>query len=148
MRREIKLADIDIQFCITFSGKMIEMKSQAKKDVANVAVPNISNSEDFNVRQTNIKKQRNFFSSVKAIINEYLGMTSIHGLRYLRDSRNIVEKVSWLIIISLSFGFCVHIIHSHFTENDNKPILTTVEMASVQEVPFPSVTIRYTLHHI
>ena len=148
MRREIKLADIDIQFCITFSGKMIEMKSQAKKDVANVAVPNISNSEDFNIKQTNIKKQRNFFSSVKAIINEYLGMTSIHGLRYLRDSRNIVEKVSWLIIISLSFGFCVHIIHSHFTENDNKPILTTVEMASVQEVPFPSVTIRYILHHI
>ena len=32
---------------------MIEMKSQAKKDVANVAVPNISNSEDFNVKQTN-----------------------------------------------------------------------------------------------
>ena len=142
------MADIDIQFCITFSGKMIEMKSQAKKDVANVAVPNISNSEDFNVKQTNIKKQRNFFSSVKAIINEYLGMTSIHGLRYLRDSRNIVEKVSWLIIISLSFGFCVHIIHSHFTENDNKPILTTVEMASVQEVPFPAITIRYILHHI
>ena len=142
------MADIDIQFCITFSGKMIEMKSQAKKDVANVAVPNIPNSEDFNIKQTNIKKQRNFFSSVKAIINEYLGMTSIHGLRYLRDSRNIVEKVSWLIIISLSFGFCVHIIHSHFTENDNKPILTTVEMVSVQEVPFPAITIRYILHHI
>ena len=121
---------------------MIEMKSQAKKDVANVAVPNIPNSEDFNVKQTNIKKQRNFFSSVKAIINEYLGMTSIHGLRYLRDSRNIVEKVSWLIIICMSFGFCFHIIQSHFSDIDKKPILTTVEMVSVQEVPFPAVTIR------
>ena len=121
------MADIDIQFCIIFSGKMIEMKSQAKKDVANVIV---------------IKKQKNFSTSVKAIINEYLGMTSIHGLRYLMDSRNIVEKVSWLIIICMSFGFCVHIIQSHFSDIDKKPILTTVEMVSVQEVPFPAVTIR------
>ena len=95
-----------------------------------------------------IKPQRNFLISIKGIINEYLGVTSIHGLRYLMESRNIVEKVSWLIIISLSFGFCVHIIHSHFTENNNKPILTTVEMASVQEIPFPAITIRYILHHI
>ena len=136
------MADIDIQFCIIFVGKMIEMKSQAKKDVANVAVPNIPNSEDFTIKQTNIKKQRNFFSSVKAIINEYLGMTSIHGLRYLRDSRNIVEKVSWFMTICMSFGFCVHIIQSHFSDIDKKPILTTVEMVSVQEVPFPAVTIR------
>ena len=85
-----------------------------------------------------IKPQRKFLVS----ITEYLGVTSIHGLRYLMESRNIVEKVSWLIIISLSFGFCVHIIHSHFTENNSKPILTTVEMVSVQEVPFPAVTIR------
>ena len=142
MRREIKLADIDIQFCIIFIGKMIEMKSQAKKDVACVTVPHISNSEDFNVKQTRIKQKRNFFASVKAMIYEYLGMTSIHGLRYLMDSRNIVEKASWLIIICMSFGFCFHIIQSHFSDIDKKPILTTVEMVSVQEVPFPAVTIR------
>ena len=118
------------------------MKSQAKKDVANVAVPNISNSEDFIVKQTKIKKHKNFFNSVTTMINEYLGMTSIHGLRYLMDSRSIVEKLSWLIIICMSFGFCVHIIQSHFSDIDKKPILTTVEMVSVQEVPFPAVTIR------
>ena len=136
------MADIDIQFCITFSGKMIEMKSQAKKDIANVVVPNISNSEDFIVKQTKIKKHKNFFDSVTTMINEYLGMTSIHGLRYLMDSRSIVEKLSWLIIICMSFGFCVYIIQSHFSDIDKKPILTTVEMVSVQEVPFPAVTIR------
>ena len=142
------MADIDIQYSEKFSNKRSEMKSQVKKDVANVTDSNISKSEDFNVEMTKIKPQRNFLISVKAIITEYLGVTSIHGLRYLMESRNIVEKASWLIIICLSFGFCVHIIQSHFSDIDKKPILTTVEMVSVQEVPFPAITIRYIWHHI
>ena len=89
-----------------------------------------------------------FWVSARPIIAEYLEVTTIHGLRYLIECRNIVEKVFWLLIICLSFGYAAHTIQSFFVDNDREPILTTIGTSRVQEVPFPAITIRHSLHPI
>ena len=93
-------------------------------------------------------RRKYFWVSVRHIIAEYLEVTTIHGLRYLKECRNIVEKVFWLLIICLSFGCAAHIIQSFFVDNDREPILTTIGTSRVQEVPFPAITIRHSLHQI
>ena len=85
---------------------------------------------------------------VRPIIAEYLEVTTIHGLRYLMECKTILEKLFWLLIICFSFGYSTYIIQSFFDENENKPILTTIETGLVQDVPFPAITIRYSLHQI
>ena len=85
---------------------------------------------------------------VRPIIAEYLEVTTIHGLRYLMECKTVMEKLFWLLIICLSFGYSTYIIQSFFDENESKPILTTIETSLVQDVPFPAITIRYNLHQI
>ena len=96
-----------------------------------------------------IKPRRKYFwVSVRPIIAEYLEVTTIHGLRYLMECRNLMEKLFWLLIICLSFGYAAHTIQSFFVDNDREPILTTIGTSRVQEVPFPAITIRHSLHQI
>ena len=78
----------------------------------------------------------------RPIIAEYLEVTTIHGLRYLMECKSIIEKLFWLLIICFSFGYATHIIQSFFADNDREPILTTIQTGSVQDVPFPAITIR------
>ena len=85
---------------------------------------------------------------VRPIITEYLEVTTIHGLRYLIECKSIIEKLFWLAIICLSFGYSVHIIQSFFVDNEREPILTTIGTSRVQEVPFPAITIRHSLHQV
>ena len=93
-------------------------------------------------------RRSNFWVSVRPIIAEYLQVTTIHGLRYLLECRNIVEKVFWLLIICLSFGYAAHIIQSFLVDNEREPILTTIGTSRIKEVPFPAITIRHSLHQI
>ena len=87
-------------------------------------------------------------ASVRPIIADYLEVTTIHGLRYLKECRNLMEKAFWFIIICFSFGYSIHTIQSFFVANDREPILTTIGTSRVQEVPFPAITIRHSLHQI
>ena len=93
-------------------------------------------------------RKNSFWIKVRQIITEYFEVTTIHGLRYLIECKSIIEKLFWLVIICFSFGYSAYIIQSFFADNDSKPILTTIETALVQEVPFPAITIRHSLHQI
>ena len=74
-------------------------------------------------------------------VSEYLVESSIHGLRYLAEGKNIVEKVGWSLIILISLYFAGTMISTSIEDNDNNPILTTIETTSIQNVPFPAITI-------
>ena len=93
-------------------------------------------------------KVTEYLVRARPIITEYLEVTTIHGLRYLMECRNIIEKLLWLAIICFSFGYSAHIIQTFFIDNDREPILTTIGTSRIQDVPFPAITIRYSLHQI
>ena len=81
------------------------------------------------------------WNTIKENVINYLLTTTIHGLRYLYDGKNWVEKIVWLIIILGCFTGCFNLISQSLDEAAKEPILTTVETTKVQNVPFPAITI-------
>ena len=79
--------------------------------------------------------------TVKENIITYLLTTTIHGLRYLHDGRNLFEKLIWLIIIGASFSGAIWFILNGLNEANDEPILTSLETIEVKNVPFPAITI-------
>ena len=79
--------------------------------------------------------------TIKQHISEYFSETSIHGLRYLVDGKNILEKVCWSLVVMVSLYFAGSMILTSIEDNEKAPILTTIETISFEDVPFPAVTI-------
>ena len=79
--------------------------------------------------------------TIKQNISEYFSETSIHGLRYLVDGKNILEKVCWSLVVMVSLYFAGSMILTSIEDNEKAPILTTIETISFEDVPFPAVTI-------
>ena len=73
---------------------------------------------------------------------EYFEQTTIHGLRYLSEGRGLVEKLIWLIVILVSFGFAAYLIYQTVDDNESEPVLTNIETALIKDVPFPAITVR------
>ena len=77
------------------------------------------------------------------IIAEYLEASSIHGLRYLSECRNLIVKIIWSLLIGFSFCFAFNLIYTFLIQSHEEPLLTTLETIPTQDVPFPAITIRY-----
>ena len=73
---------------------------------------------------------------------EYLEQTTIHGLRYLSEGKDLVEKFVWLIVVVISFSIAGYLIYVTIQENESEPVLTTIETGLAKNVPFPAITIR------
>ena len=71
----------------------------------------------------------------------YFVESSIHGLRYLVEGKNWIEKVCWFFIVVVSLFFAGWMITTSFEENRKEPILTTIEPTSIENAPFPAITI-------
>ena len=74
-------------------------------------------------------------------LSDYLEQSSIHGLRYLSEGRNFLEKFIWFTLIVVSLCFAGHLIKTTIEENEAEPVLTTIETATIEDVPFPAITI-------
>ena len=79
--------------------------------------------------------------AVRLSVNIYFVESSIHGLRYLVDGKNLVEKLCWCLIIVISLYLAGTMISTSIEENEREPILTTIETASITNVPFPAITV-------
>ena len=81
-------------------------------------------------------------SNFRITIDEYLRNTTIHGLLYLSECKQLWEKLSWVLVISIASGFAFQMIYTSIDEFEREPIITTLETTSVVNVPFPAITIR------
>ena len=84
---------------------------------------------------------KEIFKAVRLSVNIYFVESSIHGLRYLVDGKNLVEKLCWCLIIVISLYLAGTMISTSIEENEREPILTTIETASITNVPFPAITV-------
>lgn len=75
---------------------------------------------------------------------EFCNSTSLHGFRYIGEqSRNILERILWVLIMLISVGFSAYFISKIYTKWDNSPVIVTLSTVPVgiSEIPFPAVTI-------
>ena len=100
------------------------------------------------ITDSSIMPKPKFWTRVRPIITEYLETTTIHGLRYLSECRSIIEKAVWFFMIVACICSGAQSILSFFVDSNNDPIKTTISTTSIQNVPFPAITIRHNLQHI
>ena len=74
-------------------------------------------------------------------VSEYLNTTTIHGFAYVQKSRNVLERLSWCVIILGCISFSGLLIRQSLNEAEEHPIATTVELVPLTSVPFPAVPI-------
>lgn len=78
------------------------------------------------------------------MFKEFSEKTSIHGLQYLGEKkRSWAEKVFWVIVLALSFSWCIILITEIWKKWDSNPITVTFDdtMHDIKELWFPAVTI-------
>ena len=71
---------------------------------------------------------------MKTRFKEYLNETSVHGLRYLLDSRNNVERVIWLTMICICMAISLTMVIQNCFHFRDDPILRTIDTTVVQNV--------------
>ena len=80
------------------------------------------------------REKPKLLQTLKLRCQQYLQETTVHGLRYLIDSRNICEVIVWAIAITFGLVIAVVMIYSSITNSYNDPILTSVQTASIETV--------------
>ena len=75
-------------------------------------------------------------------VAEYFESTSIHGFSHLRASKTLLGRLLWILIIGSCFSLAALLICESIEEANDNPILTNIETISVQDIPFPAVTIK------
>ena len=75
-------------------------------------------------------------------VAEYFESTSIHGFSHLRASKTLLGRLLWILIIGSCFSLAALLICESIDEANDNPILTNIETISVQDIPFPAVTIN------
>ena len=66
-------------------------------------------------------------------LSEYLEGTSIHGLRYLSEAKEVIVKFLWFLCITVSFSTAGYFIHASFLGWDENPaVVTSVGPALVE----------------
>ena len=71
---------------------------------------------------------------MKTRFKEYLNETSVHGLRYLLDSRNNFERVIWLTVICICMAISLTMVIQNCFHFRDDPILRTIDTTVVQNV--------------
>ena len=88
-----------------------------------------------------MKNMKRVWQNLGQSITNYFEESRIHGLRYLIEGRNWVEKICWFLIIVISLYLAGSMISTSIKDNNEEPILTTIETTSIQNAPFPAITI-------
>ena len=71
---------------------------------------------------------------MSSALSEYLESTSIHGLAYLSEAKEILVKSLWFVCISISFSTAAYFIHASFVGWEDNPAVVTAVGPAVVEV--------------
>ncbi len=64
-------------------------------------------------------------------------------LRYIVEGKTLLERLLWALVLTLAAAYTALSISKSLEEARANPIVTSVESVSVQELPFPAVSISH-----
>ena len=84
-----------------------------------------------------------FFKMAKNEIFSFFSESTIPGLKYVVESRVLVERVAWAILLSLAFYGTATIINKQWADWRSNPVETTIDEMDlpVDLLPFPAITV-------
>ena len=79
--------------------------------------------------------------AIKKGVKSYFEATSIHGFRYVIESKSLLFKLFWLTSLVVTFVICFFFIKQTLIEVHHSSILANTEDIGLDEVPFPAISI-------
>ena len=64
----------------------------------------------------------------------YFEETTVHGFRYVVDVQNVIERILWICVILLSFGYASYLIHCTIVDFNEQPVATSFSKVPIREV--------------
>ncbi len=93
-----------------------------------------------------VRKKYSRPSRFSSTLNAYLKESTIHGMSYLsvgdKSRGYIFQVVFWLCALLTGYGIATYLINQSFRETYNFPIISTIDSISINNLPFPAVTIN------
>ena len=74
------------------------------------------------------------------LVRTFLESSSIHGLSHIASSRK-VARISWLLIVLVSFTCAANLIFASFQSWSNNQVTTTIETLPLSDIRLPKITI-------
>ena len=93
------------------------------------------------MREYTSKKLKYF----KDEIRQYLSETTVHGFRYLVETKSNVERLIWVVVICISVAVCISMVIENVTNTIQNPIITNIETTEIQKVGSLLVNVRITI---
>ena len=75
-------------------------------------------------------------------INDFFETTTIHGFVYISNSQLKSTRIVWAVAVLIAFGGASYFLYETIDGFSDKYVSTTIETRSIQEFPFPAVTIH------
>lgn len=91
--------------------------------------------EDQNPRQQGSR----MYKSVGEVIRSLISQSSLHGIPRILSSKHWYQRVLWLCLVLVTFGFLVHQLYQLFCEYNSYPIKTKVSIKRAT-LRFPAVS--------
>lgn len=64
-------------------------------------------------------------AAAKKTFEEYAEKTTIHGIRYLKDSKYMLERLWWIIVIATSITVCTIFIVNIYKKWNRSPVIVS-----------------------
>ncbi|CAH1100675.1 unnamed protein product [Psylliodes chrysocephalus] len=89
------------------------------------------------------RKSKSTLKRTHDYFKEYCNSTSIHGLKYLAESRSLGERLLWLTLILCSLSACAYLILQIYGKFQQSPVIVSFATTEspIYTIPFPAVTI-------
>lgn len=80
-------------------------------------------------------------SNLTHLFRKFCSSSTIHGTYFWSESRSPVAKTLWGLIVLFGIVSATFIINSSFEGWKDNPVITSVMQKSIEEIPFPAITI-------
>ena len=90
------------------------------------------------------QEPKNSCPSCSSVGKKYMQETSLHGLKYIiEENRHFLERLFWIIIAAVSWGFATYLIYRVIDKWQKSPILVAFQSAQtpIWRITFPAITI-------
>ena len=76
-----------------------------------------------------------------SLFHKFCSSSTIHGTYYWMESKSVAGKLFWMTMVVMGVLMAGFIIRSSFVGWQDNPVITSVMQKSIEEIPFPAITI-------
>ena len=77
-------------------------------------------------------------SKQKEVFYDWVSKSTMHGIPKFVEKTSAMQKIIWLVVITISFGFCSYYCVMNVFEYLKYPVITNINTVFVHDPEFPT----------